>query len=71
MDEWTWRTRARVVWESEPESEGPPKRWAVLASLARAKGLLPSERRGRVIAFNARQKAYRGPVIELPCTVVN
>ena len=66
---------ATAFWYDEagtvPKRDGPPNVGAVLRSLARAKGLLPNGKRSRVIAFNQRQKHSKGPVIELPCTVVH
>lgn len=59
----------------EPGSEGPPNRWAVLASLARAKGLLPPIAKGvRLRRFNEAQRRIcktTGPIFDLPCRVVN
>lgn len=59
-----------------PDFEGSPIPYKVrqidaLRSLARAKGLLPTERPRRVRLFNGRQKQARGHTIELPCTVVH
>lgn len=56
-----------------PEQDGPPKVGAVLLSLARAKGLLPSpDQKRRVGYFNSVQRKPGGSsTVDVPCTVIH